>query len=258
MPANNHIEEFFEIWNEMPYDARNQTEIEEFSSLMDSYARINKQFINIYSLKQKKVLYMSDNLKEVLGYEHSKKDYEKKSALLWLRDLPISQSVFFVQMSVFYKNQIQKILEAGNISSFTFFLHNFKLKPFGSHTRHLGLACTVLDLDKSPYLDKILIMNTNVEPLIKDKNSWWCFLSANNDTFYSKHSETSGIKEKHLISSKALEVLNLLDQGEKTKEIADKLEISIATVEKHRNNLLELTGAKDISSLLQLAKMAHF
>ncbi len=252
---SNHIDEFFGIWNEMEYDVLTESELEDFGVVMNNYARINKQFINIYSLKQKRVLYLSDNLGEVLGYDCSPEEYKKWSAFYWLRDLPIAQSMFFVQFSVFYKTTVQKLLEANKISNLTFYMHNFKLTPPNKEKQRLGLTCTVLDLDKSPFLDKILIINTNIDSLIKDKEAWWCNLSINNANFYSKHSEHSSFKPKHILSEKELAVLDLIEKGLKSKEIAEKLEISTATVDKHRNNMLEWTGAKDISSLIQLAKI---
>jgi len=44
--------------------------------------------------------------------------------------------------------------------------------------------------------------------------------------------------------------LELISQGKTNNEIADKLFISIRTVDTHKNNLISKTGSKNIVSLL--------
>jgi DNA-binding NarL/FixJ family response regulator len=54
------------------------------------------------------------------------------------------------------------------------------------------------------------------------------------------------------ISSREKEVLELLCEGKRTKDIAEKLNISINTVEKHRNSLLRKYGAKTSAELTSM------
>jgi DNA-binding CsgD family transcriptional regulator len=67
-----------------------------------------------------------------------------------------------------------------------------------------------------------------------------------NDKLYSKHD---------LLSAREKEVLLLIAEDLDTKEIAQKLFISVNTVGNHRSNMIERLGARDTTALVQLAKM---
>jgi DNA-binding CsgD family transcriptional regulator len=46
----------------------------------------------------------------------------------------------------------------------------------------------------------------------------------------------------------------MVEQGKESKEIAELLFLSPHTVDKHKKNMIERTGAKDSSSLIHLCK----
>ena len=66
------------------------------------------------------------------------------------------------------------------------------------------------------------------------------------DKLYSKHD---------LLSNREKEILMLIAEDMDTKEIAEKLFISVNTVGNHRSNMIERLGARDTTALVQLAKM---
>lgn len=66
-----------------------------------------------------------------------------------------------------------------------------------------------------------------------------------------KEQKFSGIKNN--ISERELDVLQLLSRGMTTQEIASKLFISEKTVNGHRYNLLQKTGAKNAAGLVMYA-----
>ena len=55
------------------------------------------------------------------------------------------------------------------------------------------------------------------------------------------------------LSSREREVLKLVAEGATSKEIADKLFISVATVKSHRNNLMRKLRATDTAGLVRIA-----
>ncbi len=67
-----------------------------------------------------------------------------------------------------------------------------------------------------------------------------------NDKVYSKHD---------LLSAREKEILLLIAEDLDTKEIAQKLFISVNTVGNHRSNMIDRLGARDTTALVQLAKM---
>ena len=56
-----------------------------------------------------------------------------------------------------------------------------------------------------------------------------------------------------VLSSREMDVLQLIAQGLRTAEIADKLFISVRTVETHRQNILEKTQVKNTAALIRYA-----
>jgi len=68
-----------------------------------------------------------------------------------------------------------------------------------------------------------------------------------NNCFSSQHLNSSIIS---LLSPREIEILEMVTQGKTSKEIAAELFISKTTVDTHRRNILEKTGARSTSELL--------
>ena len=62
-----------------------------------------------------------------------------------------------------------------------------------------------------------------------------------------------GFEKKDLLSEREQEVLKLIVKEHSNQEIADQLFISLRTVDAHKRNLLEKTGAKNIAGLVVYA-----
>jgi DNA-binding CsgD family transcriptional regulator len=62
-------------------------------------------------------------------------------------------------------------------------------------------------------------------------------------------------ESRDLLSAREREILTQIAVGLETKEIADRLRISVNTVGNHRNNMVQRLGARDTTALVQLAKM---
>ena len=58
------------------------------------------------------------------------------------------------------------------------------------------------------------------------------------------------------LTSRQVEVLRLVAEGNRTREIADKLSLSIKTVESHRGELMKRLGMHDVVSLVRYALRA--
>jgi DNA-binding CsgD family transcriptional regulator len=63
------------------------------------------------------------------------------------------------------------------------------------------------------------------------------------------------LEQGHILSNRELEILELAAQQLSTKKISEQLFLSTFTVDTHRKNMLLKTGAKDLSSLIFIAKM---
>ena len=63
------------------------------------------------------------------------------------------------------------------------------------------------------------------------------------------------VESRHLHSQREKEILAQITAALETKDIADRLDISINSVSNHRNNMVQRLGARDTTALMQLAKM---
>ena len=63
----------------------------------------------------------------------------------------------------------------------------------------------------------------------------------------------SGKKSKYIITRREKEILGLIVAGLSNKEIAEKLSLSIRTVENHRNHLLQKLDVKNTAGLVKMA-----
>ncbi len=251
-------EDYVALWRDMNQKTNDESinqKYAELSRLMGDYAALNNQFISIFNTKSQRVLYMSENYLDVMGYTCTEEEYKRWSTYYWMRDLPLAQSWFFMQMTVFFKNTVQpKLKNAGEAKSLNWYMHNFLLHPPKTHKHHISLLGSGLELTPDGSMIVMMLIIKDVSGLIKDNDVWWSEFRINgNDTYYFHHQEKKFV-EGSIISDREKEVLRLVEIGKDTKEIADLLFLSPHTVDKHKKNMLERTGAKDTSSLLYLCK----
>jgi DNA-binding CsgD family transcriptional regulator len=98
----------------------------------------------------------------------------------------------------------------------------------------------------------------NIQHLIKkDFAHYWIRLSYGQDKELAQtfHSDSKEAAKRDLLSTREKEILLLIAEDLDTKEIAQKLFISVNTVGNHRSNMIERLGVRDTTALVQLAKM---
>jgi DNA-binding CsgD family transcriptional regulator len=257
MTKEDLLNQFFDLWNNVEFENEQEMNLSFYSKAVNKYAEMNNQYVNIYSFKQKKIVALSNNHREVLGYDVSTEDYINNGKYYFVRDLPVIQSSIFLQFSYIYLSKIKSILKVSdNLDNIYMYFHNFQLKHKNT-TKHLGIYATALNIKQTKDIDLVLVINSDISHLVKDPSLWWCNLAVENDLYFSGHKERLLVKEKHIFSKKEKDILMLLARGNSNLEIVEKLGISSSTLEKHRNNLLEWTGAKDITTLLQIVKFGN-
>ncbi len=251
-------QDYVKMWQDMngrTADEPINAKYEELSELLGQYATLNNQFISIFNTKSQRVLYMSENYLDVMGYTCTEEEYKRWSTLYWMRDLPFSQSWFFMQMTLFFKNIVQPLLKiAKEAKSLSWYMHNFLLQPPKKNLHHISLTGSGLELTEDGSMIVMLLIIKEVSPLIKENGSWWAEFCINGDTLYHFHQDEKKFLKGSILTDREREILVLIKQGFETKAIAKKLFISPHTVDKHRKNMIECTGAKDISSLIQICE----
>lgn len=63
--------------------------------------------------------------------------------------------------------------------------------------------------------------------------------------------QTTSVNAVQILSARELEVARLVAEGYSSKEIADRLDLSVRTVEKHRANIMDKINVKEVASLVR-------
>lgn len=250
--------EFVAMWKESNQKVINDNLNQKYaatSKLLGQYASINNQSITIYNTQTQEVLYISENYWNTIGYRCTEAEYKRWSTLYWMRDIPLRQSWFMVQISLWYKTNVQKkVKNYEGTKSLHFYLHNFALRPPGAQLYHLSMLVETLEFTPSGSPLIFLIIKKDIGSLLKEDSPWWAEVRINDNEPYHFHQEEKKFQKGRIITDREREVLLLVKEGKETKQIAEQLSISTHTVDKHRKNMLERTGAKDTSCLIQIAE----
>jgi len=160
----------------------------------------------------------------------------------------------------------QFIVMDSYIKTFEFFLNlpeeerkdykmilNFRQRDKYGKYLNIILQLVVLDLDKKGNIWLILIL----DDLLPDKIS---FEGVNRRLIHIKTGKICLFKDelepnkKTILSTREVEVLGLVSKGFASKEIADKLFLSINTVNNHRQNILEKIKAVNTTEAVTYAR----
>ena len=130
---------------------------------------------------------------------------------------------------------------------------NFRQRDKYGKYLNIILQLVVLELDKKGNIWLVLIL----DDLLPDKIS---FEGVNRRLIHIKSGKICLFKnelepnKKTILSTREVEVLGLVSKGFASKEIADKLFLSINTVNNHRQNILEKVGAVNTTEAVTYAR----
>jgi len=89
------------------------------------------------------------------------------------------------------------------------------------------------------------------------EDSYWAYYEKFNEKEKTTRLYTKDGYRKHMITNREQEILNCISLGMNSKEVAKELYISTETVNRHRKNMINRLGTKDISSLIQICKLCE-
>jgi DNA-binding CsgD family transcriptional regulator len=259
-PRSVIYDEFLQLWqkaNEASDGLNLEEKYSNMSHILGEYALMNGQLLTIYNHRTHKVIYLSENFNDFLGFDISMEKYKKWSIFYWLRDLPNDQRKFIFHMSVFFTTTLKKYFKLSKKTekrSLKYYIHNFKLRPGKATSRNLGIINQVLEFNKNGDMEIIMIAVTNLNGLLKNNDDFWVEFNVNDTQKYHYHSKNKKFVAKGVLSERELEILNLIDKGLETKEISEQLNISPNTVDRHRKNILETTNFKSLANLISVIK----
>ena len=222
-------------------------------ALKDMYSQVSLPahlVIGLYDHRLASLFYVSDNIMRLGGYEA---DTVTKWKLFLFKALHYSHYSFAFstirRIPPFYIKQ-----PAAARMDIQLSCCGLKMVDASGEIRRVFIKNKTLLLDDKGVVDVSIFFLEEVTHLMKGEHYWYR-LACQEDEFVYVHQK--GKKNfSSLLSNRELEILRLIEQKKKTAEIADALFLSKLTVETHRKNMIQRTGAIDTTALLHLCKLA--
>lgn len=108
-------------------------------------------------------------------------------------------------------------------------------------------------IKKTVYLINIL---NNIDWYMKNKKNFYYYLGDN--LSYFKYPTKEFLNQGYVFSNREFEIIKMINKGLGTKEIAQKLLISINTVNTHRRNIINKTENSKISEIISELRLSGF
>jgi DNA-binding CsgD family transcriptional regulator len=102
---------------------------------------------------------------------------------------------------------------------------------------------------------RTLITCTNINHFKKDECLYYNIVKKNSDGIYQVMLEgiANNINDDYKLTAREIEIVNLIAQGNTNKQIANKLFISLNTVQTHRKSILRKTKCNGTAELTNFA-----
>jgi DNA-binding CsgD family transcriptional regulator len=215
----------------------NDALLEELEIIMEQ----NKQFIYVADAIQMEIHFTSKGSKALLG-------------------IPSDELSFYHFMEATHPSDIQRLnLGRSKIvklaqdlfiaeKGYTLLSTNYKYRiPSGEFSDFL-VQC-YLFYTTIPYKTVFFLkIHTNIDWHKKIKHGYHYYIGT--DLSYFKYPDNNMLMKGNIYSDREFEIIKLIESGLGSEEIADRLFVSVHTVNTHRRNILEKAGKTHISDLI--------
>lgn len=205
----------------------------------------NNQFFFVGDIIRLKVLYTSKGSFDLLGIDPGVFDPGVLLSATHPNDLKRNSNARSITLNT---GQNIFINRKGTASIST----NFRLKNReGKYANFLFQS--YLFFSRAPYETVfILMLFTDISKFEIAKNAFYFF--SENDTLKFRYPDAEMFNDDNLFTIREFEILQLISKGLSSKLIADKLFLSVHTVNTHRRNILKKAGNLSMLELVQSMK----
>ena len=211
--------------------------IERLNLLMDE----NDQFITVADLSQIKFLYVSEGIRRMIGVEPSQLNPSHFVEVTHPDDL--SRFGLLRAQTFVVEKEVLETKKGSALVSFTIRLRN----PAGVYFNCLCQAYFFFSPipHSAVYLLQVI---SNVDRFETKKHGFHHYKGK--DLSYFRYPDNELLKIGPDFSTREMEIIKMIESGMSSKQIADKLFISVHTVNTHRRNILQRSGKDNISNLI--------
>ena len=244
----NPLDQIFS-YQEFKVDSADYLEFEKKASLLKRLAEVENSSLSVVDLYKKKYIILGSRYLE--PFENTLGEYKPQDAFYFVQlfhpdDLPIVLDSYmrFLKFSLKLPEEERK--------DYKLILNYRQRDKYGKYL-NIIVQLVVLELDKKGNIWLVLI----IDDLLPDKIS---FEGVNRRLIHIKTGKICLFKDelesnkKTILSTREVVVLGLVSKGFASKEIADKLFLSVNTVNNHRQHILEKVKAVNTTEAVTYAR----
>lgn len=230
-------------------DSLDYTDFDRKFELLDRLADVENSSLAVLDLYQRKYVYLRSKFTDKIGYDLNKAftmGPEYFFTLIHPDDIPVIIDTYQQTFGFILALPIE---ERKNYKG----ILNFRLRNAQNKYVTVILQLVVLELDRKGNIWLILIL----DDLLSNKTTHLDkvdrrLVNIRDGRHYLFNDDRE--KSKTILSVREIEVLDLVSKGFLSKEIADKLFISVNTVNNHRQKILEKINATNTVEAVNYAK----
>ena len=216
---------------------RNESLMQELEQMLEK----NNQFIYIADVIQMKVLFTSNRSTNMIGIDPDELSVYHFMEVTHPNDM---QRLNLGRTTIVKKAQDLYIAEKG----IAYLSTNFKMRNTEGNYSNF-LIQSYLFYSEVPYKTVFFLkIHTNIDWFKKIKHGYHYYIG--NDLSYFRYPDEEMLQMGNVFTTREFEIIRLIESGLSTEQIAEKLFLSIYTVNTHRRNILTKTGKKTISDLI--------
>lgn len=221
------------------------------SLLMNPFAHNERTVKGVLELSTFEIVQISDNIEIMLGITAEK--VQKITNLFEIIE-PQQLNLFPQIVESFY----QILATSQNVYDIGYSLCGLTIKCIGKPDKHLIIQFRTFEMPFNELPKFIIFCMNDVTHLVKG-DTIWVRLQLYQKEGVEVHTLESPLfcfEAGDIFSKREQDILTYLVKGCESKEIAQKLFISVFTVNNHRKNMMTRLGARDTTALIQLCLMA--
>jgi len=201
----------------------------------------NGQFITVADLSQVKFLFVSEGIRQILGVEPGELNPGHFVEVVHPDDL--SRFGLLRAQTFVVEKEVLETDKGSALVSFTIRLRN----PAGEYQNYICQA--YFFYSPIPHKAVYLIQVISKVDWFKPKKNYYHHYKGKDLSLF-KYPDEHLLKISPGLSQRELEIIKLIEKGLSSKQIAEKLFLSVFTVNTHRGNILGKSGKATISDLI--------
>jgi DNA-binding CsgD family transcriptional regulator len=233
----------------------NSRDFSKMDILVNEFSKNESSLKIIIDLTKFQLLAISNNLEAIFGF--TKEDFQRDKIFIFFRSVRLEHILTPIIYTKWAVHVFKQQTEKTPFEDMRIVICGINIKPKNGKEMRVLIRIMPIELAKNGYPKISIITFDDITNLLKPNSQWWARGSYGEDYPNKYHilSTDNKYENDDIFSSREIDVLKLISQGFESKDIGKKLFISSHTVDNHRRNAVQRTGARDTTALVQLCRM---